>query len=829
MAKSSDPLMKEAREQFSESQSASDFSREAFYEDMKFSRLSEQWPDEIAKQRKQEGRPALVINKLPALIRSVVNEARQNKPSIKVSPVDSGADEDTAEIIGGLIRNIERQSSAGVAYDTAIDHAVTGGFGFFRIDIDYAHDETFELEARIRRIANPLSVHWDTTSTQFDASDWDMAFVSDMLSEDEFKARYPKASLVPFDGDSRDEGSELWLHDEHIRVAEWFRRESKQTKLLLMAVPNAQTGQVDMQPVREDDLPAMARRFFQAGMIDTEGMSDKDLREGFFDASGVQVMRERMVEGYDVKRRIINGAEVLEEDDWPGSTIPICPVWGDEVFIDGRRHFRSLIRDAKDPQLMFNFWRSATTELVALAPKTPWVGPKGFVPKGQEAKWASANTRSHAYLEFEGAAAPVRQPFASVPSGALQEATLAAQDMNDITGIYPAAIGARSNETSGRAILARERQGDVSNFHFIDNLNRAIAYAGKVLVDIIPAVYSPKEAVRILGEDETAKVVNLTQEDGGSRRGGIDGQPRLYNLAVGKYDVDVKTGPNFATQREETRETLIEIMRQVPDAAPFVGDVLLDHMDFVGADKVAKRLKALLPPEVRQSEEAAENSDDPEKAALVQQNQALRQQAQQAQQAIMAEIDKIRKENEALKASHEAELKRIQLETQKAVAENENKKREIALKEGELAHKRLVEGEKIALEREKAAAGPPTFVVDQTGEISRAQFMQAEQLGAAIPALRDDLDKIMRQAQQAQSAQAEQLTEAINQLAQAQGAVRQAQSEDSKRLGEALAELGLSQARANETLARMAKAVADLGRPRKVVRDKATGEIIGTE
>ena len=702
MPKTSDPTIIEALEQFSESQSASSFNRDQYYEDARFARLSYQWPEDIAKQRRQEGRPALVINKLPALIRAVVNEARQNSPSIKVSPVDNGADEDTAEVIGGLIRNIERQSNAGIAYDTAIDHAVTGGFGFFRIDIDYAHDQTFDMEARIRRIANPLSVHWDTSSTEFDASDWQFAFISDMLSKDEYKARYPKAALSSFDGDSRDEKSELWLYDDQIRVAEWFYREKKKTKLLQIAIPSIETGQVELQAVREESLPAMARRFFEVGKVDMENMSDKDVVDGFLAASGVQVLRERMVDGYNVKRRIINGVEVLEEDDWPGENIPICPVWGDEVYLDGRRHFRSLIRDAKDPQMMFNFWRSATTEMVALAPKTPFIGPKGFVPKGQESKWASANTRSHAYLEFEGPSAPQRQPFAGVPTGALQEATLAAEDLNDITGIYPSAIGAKSNETSGRAILARERQGNVSNFHFIDNLNRAITYAGKVLVEIIPSVYSARETIRILGRDEKVNVVKLTQEAGGSLRTGIDGQQRLYDLTVGKYDVEVKTGPSFGTQREETREALIEIMRQVPNAAPFIGDVLLDHMDFVGADKLAKRLKMLLPQEVRQAEDAQKNSDDPEKAELIQKNQAMQAQMQQAQQDVMKEIERIKAENEAIKMDKQTEIARVQMDAQAKMKELEIKEREIALKEYEAQKPAPDESMKLMMDAEIA-------------------------------------------------------------------------------------------------------------------------------
>jgi len=716
-----DDVIKEALEQFETSQDGSAFNREAYYDDIKFARMGLQWPDDIAEQRKQEGKPCLTINKLKPLIFSVVNEARQNKPAIKVSPVDSGADEDTAEIIGGLIRNIERQSNAATAYDTAIDCAVSGGFGFFRAEIDYAHDETFELEARIRRIPNPLSVHWDTSSAAFDASDWDFCFVSDMLSDDEYKARYPKASMVPFDGGPHGDNAELWMDDDRIRVAEWFQRVKKQTKLLQIAIPNPQTGENDLKSVREDDLPVAAKRFFEAGMISTEGMKEKDMIDGFLAVSGVQIMRERMVDGYDVKRRIINGMEILEEDLWPGQSIPICPVWGEEVFLDGKRHFRSMIRDAKDVQMMFNFWRSASTEMVALAPKAPWVGPQGFVPKGHEAKWASANTRNIAYLEYAGNVPPSRTPPAGVPSGIVQEATMAAQDMQDITGIFNSAIGKRSNETSGKAIMARERQGDVANFHLVDNLNKAIAYMGKVLVEIIPAVYSPKETIRILGEDQTAKVIKLTQEDGGANQEGVNGQDRLYNLSIGKYDVDVKTGPSFATQREETRETLIEIMRQVPDAAAFVGDVLLDHMDFVGADKVAKRLKALLPPEVRKAEEEAENGQDPEKAALMQQNQALQQQMQQAQQAVMQEIERIKAENEALKRSNQADMARVQLDGQKAQSDAAFKEKELALKARELS---LKEAEAIANAQPEDQAAQ--WAYESAKELERMAFDAAE-------------------------------------------------------------------------------------------------------
>jgi len=584
-------VIKEALEQFAESQDGSDYNRQAAEDDIRFARLGEQWPDNIEKLRRDEGRPCLTINRLPAYIRQVVNEARQNKPGVKVSPVDSGADVETAEVIGGLIRSIERGSQAEVAYDTAIDHAVTNGFGFFRIGIDYAHEDSFNLEAKIERVPNPLMVHWDVSSTQFDASDWDYAFISEMLTEDEFEKSYPGKAKSAFTGN---DVADYWMEQDHIRVAEYWARELKTRKLFLLS---------DGTAMRAEQIVSMTKKFIEGLGQDVGGYKDEELISEYLQRMGLEVRKERDADYYEVSRRIISGVEILDEEKWPGSMIPICPVWGEEVFSDGRRYFRSMIRDAKDPQRMYNFWRSATTELVALAPKAPWLIEEGGIPKGKEGKWQSANTRSHPYLEYtKGTNMPQRQPFASAPAGALQEAANANQDMQDITGIYPSSIGARSNEVSGKAILTRERQGDISNFHFIDNLSRAIKYAGEVLVEIIPAVYSPRESVRILGDDMREKVVSLTMQDGGSKEDGIGGEPRLYNLAVGKYDVTVSSGPSYATQREETREALIEIMRNIPDSALYIGDVLMEHLDFVGADKVAKRLQMLLPPQIQASE-----------------------------------------------------------------------------------------------------------------------------------------------------------------------------------------------------------------------------------
>jgi len=662
-----DDILKGALERFEQSQDGSDYNREAAYQDILFGRMGEQWPDAIQKQRQEEGRPCLTINKMPSFIRQVINDARQNKPSIITHPVDNGADEDTSEVINGILRSIERNSQADVAYDTAIDHAVSGGFGFFRISLDYAHDESFDLEASIDRIANPLSVHWDTNSIEFDASDWEYAFVSEFLTEEQFKDQYPKFEPISFEGGQPRDDLQYWLEDDKTRVAEYWLRTEEKKKLFLISGPQGATA------VREDALPKMAEAFAQ-GM----GMEGEEAIRFYMQQNQLEIARTRDVPVKSVMRHIISGVDVLEEESWPGSTIPICPVWGEEVFADGRRHFRSMIRDARDPQSMFNFWRSATTELVALAPKAPWVGPQGFVPEGQEEKWETANTRSHAYLEYDPAVGgPQRDAFAGVPAGALQESLNASDDMKAIIGIYDSSLGARSNETSGKAILARQKEADVSNFHFIDNLSRAIQYAGRCLVEIIPAVYSQRQTVRILGEDMKEKVIKLGQSGDGEK---------LYDLSVGRYDVTVKSGPSYSTQREETRETLIEIMRSVPDAGQYIGDIMLEHMDFQGADKVAKRLRMLLPQAIQDAENAEQREDIPEEArAMIMQlegvNKQLQGQMQQMQQALESEQGKVAAEQQKMQAEREADVAKFQLDAEKVQAEIDLKARELALKE----------------------------------------------------------------------------------------------------------------------------------------------------
>ena len=611
----------EALEHFKLSEEAESENRKAWIDDVRFARLGEQWPDGVKRQREIDGRPCLTINRMPAMLRQVVNDARQNKPAIKVHPVDSGAKRETAEILNGLIRNIEYTSNADVAYDTALDHAVTGGFGYFRIDVDYACDDEFDLDIKIGRIANPLTVYGDENSTAADSSDWNKAFITELYTESEFEKRWKGAEKSNWESSYRDL-PDGWRDNELVRVAEWWTREEVPAKLLKLS-----DGMV---------------------LYVNEYMRIKDI----LDAQGITVVGERDTKTNKVKQKIISGAEVLEENEWAGKYIPIVPVYGDEVMVEGKRHWISLTRWAKDPQQMFNYWRTASTELVALAPKAPYLGPKGAFNTDAN-KWATANNVSYPYIEYDGAVMPQRQPFAGPPAGALQEALNASDDMKSTMGIYDAALGARSNETSGRAILQRQRESDTATFNYIDNLSRAIRHAGRVMVDLIPKVYNAPRIIRVIHEDGSNESVPINQPftpdqakspqaqayEAGKTQETVDGLTRIYDVTTGKYDVTCEAGPSFSTKREEAAAQMIELGRMFPPMMQVAGDLLVKNLDWPGADDIADRLKAMLPPQlqgqspqVMQMRQQMQQMDQMAKQAVGQLNQQIAQLQQQLQQ-----------------------------------------------------------------------------------------------------------------------------------------------------------------------------------------------------
>lgn len=631
----------EALELFDLCNSTDSENRELARDDIRFVKKREQWPEQVRRQREEEGRPCLVIDQLGSVVRQVVNDARLNKPSIKVKPVDSKADPKTAEILGGLIRNIEYASNADVAYDTAIDYAVTSGRGYFRISAQYASDDTFDQDLIIERISDPMSVFGDPYSTEADSSDWNVAFVVDTISEDEYEKRFRGKEVVSWDALCALNND--WFDGERATIAEYWRREEVESYAVMLS-----TGEV----VQADEMPELQSVY-------QEGLPQLDPVTG--DAVGwiqepIIVMAVRPIKSHKVTQYILSGKEILETVEWPGKYIPIVPVYGDDFVYDGKRWFSSLIRPAKDAQRMSNYWESTNTELVALQPKTPYIGPESAFQGEDAHKWETANSESWSYIGYKGSVPPQRQPLPSISSGALQMRLNAVDAIKQITGVYDASLGARSNETSGRAIMARQREGDVSTFHYIDNLARSIRHAGRIIIDLIPHFYSSERVIRILNPEGEPESVQVGSSEAAmvAQREAVETQQevqQIYALGVGKYDVAVDSGPSFTTQREEFNAFVTELMRAMPQYADLLGPLALQSFDAPGVDKLMEEIE-------RRQQMAAQQASqpDPEQQAKMAE-QALKAREAQEKAALEREklaLDWYRAETDRIKAAQDA-------------------------------------------------------------------------------------------------------------------------------------------------------------------------------
>lgn len=614
-----------------------DHNQSAAKDDLRFARLGEQWDSDDAKTRKEDRRPCMTFNKMPSFIRQVVNDARQNKPAIKVHPQDSKADPAVAEIYNGLIRNIETLSDADVAYDTAIEQAVTTGFGFWQINTEYTHDDTFEQDIVIERVPNQFTVFPDPDGQRADSSDWNSAWVVSTMRQDDFERDYPDAEKVNWDFDFKDCPDGLGVEDGNVVIATWWTREPTTREIVALSDGSV----MDVEEVAEQAETLQAAEIMVVG-------------------------DPRPVQSWKVRQRILTGAEVLEDREWAGKYIPIVPVWGDEVIDEqGKRHYRSLIRDAKGSQAMYNYMRSTAVEMLALQPRVPWVAEEGAFDV--DPNWDVANSESISKLEYKkGSRPPERQPLPQSATAAIQEALAANDDMKSIIGIYDASLGAKSNETSGKAILARQREGDVSTFHFIDNLSRAIRHGGRIIMDLIPKVYSTERIVRVLGEDnsvDTARIAPTGQPVSEQPDPRTMAMVKVYDLTVGKYDLTVSAGPNYTTRREEIRETMTQLAAQGSDEigavlAPYIAKML----DLPFAEEISKKLEALAPG-------AEQGQLPPEIQAQMQQGMALIQQLQQENAALKQQLGNKQGELAVKMQKNQIDARKMSIDATRAQAE----------------------------------------------------------------------------------------------------------------------------------------------------------------
>ena len=649
----SEEILTVARSRLNTAMTAFSETREDELDDLRFYAGSPdnqwQWPADVLQTRGSlqgqtiNARPCLTINKLPQHVHQVTNEQRMNRPGIKVIPADDKADVDMADVFNGVIRHIEYISDADVAYDTACENQVSYGEGYIRLLTEYCDEDTFDQDIKIGRIRNSFSVYMDPMIQDPTGADARWCFITEDLTKAEYERMYPDAAPIStlMSLGVGDQSIAQWIGENTIRIAEYFYIEyEKQTLNLYPGNQTAFNGTPE----------------------------DKTLRMMFG-----KPLRTREADRKKVKWCKINGYDILEEREWAGAYIPVVRVVGNEFEVDGRMYVSGLVRNAKDAQRMYNYWVSQEAEMLALAPKAPFIGYGGQF-EGYEQQWKTANTNNWPYLEVnpdvtdgQGAVLPLPQraqpPMAS--SGLLQAKAGAAEDIKSATGQYNASLGMTSNERSGKAILARQREGDIGTYHYVDNLARAIRHIGRQLVDLIPKIYDTERIARIIGEDgepDTVKM-NPMQEEPVKRIVDQEGNliEKVYNPGVGKYDVRVITGPGYATKRQEALESMAQLLQGNPQLWQVAGDLFVKNMDWPGAQDLAKRFKKTIDPKVLADE------DDPALAAANQQMEAMAAEMENMFQ-MLQNVNQSMEAREMQIKQFEADIKAYSAETQRISA-----------------------------------------------------------------------------------------------------------------------------------------------------------------
>jgi hypothetical protein len=654
-------ILGDAKKRFSQARKVESDNRREGVEDLKF-KNGEQWSQADATSRASEGRPCITENRLPTFANQITNDQRQNRPSIVISPMGDKASKKDAKILRGMIRAIERDSSADVAYDTGFQSAVDNGWGYWRVMSEYESEKSVtEQVLVIRPLFNPMNVYLDPARTPF-MLDAKWGFISEMLPKDEFKREHPDASMTPWGETGIGDDEKDWISDEEIRVAEYYYFDHVERELVLL--DNGHQGW-------QDELDELLAARVERGTI--------------------EVVARRTVQCQKLKWCKLTAIEIIEgPKDCDGQYIPIIECNGTILNINGKLSKKGIIRDAKGPQRMLNFYSTLETENVALQPKAPWIMEEGQV-EGHEDKWQQANRKSFSYLLYKGtniagkpSPPPQRQPFQGPPAAILAAKQGTVEALKAVTGIrFDATMSERMQDESGRAIRELKRDSNLGAYHYIDNFGRALRNTGIVLCDLIPYKYDTKRIVSILDEsgvdDRVMINPSMTQAHGevvGQTPESAEPQRiKMFNPKIGRYRVTCTIGPSYATKRVEATESQMDFVRAMPQVGQLVADLIAKNSDWEGSEEFANRIAKSMPANLLTP---SREDMSPQVQALIQALQGQLQNMGQQLQMMGKELTDRQKDRDVI---YEQISKRFEAEILKIAAKMEeiNAKREATL------------------------------------------------------------------------------------------------------------------------------------------------------
>lgn len=647
-----------------------------YREDKEFFLLDKQWSEQEKSARNAPGqppRPTLTVNRMRQFLMQVINDHKQARMGIRVTPAGGEEDVKLAQVRQGIIRAIERNNGGHGAYNQAKEDQVAAGFGAWRLYADYLGPDSMEQEPKFLPIYDCTKLFWPILDClEPDYSDMDNAIIQEYYSKEKFKAKFRLDPEQFLGSDSNRIGA--WGAGSVPSVSEYYFREEVDDVLV-----KDLTGKTHFL----SDLEKKAKEAAEQGQF---------INLDDFLAVGQDGKRiERETTRCQVWWAKLAGKSVIGKPiELPGQYVPVFIANGRKIVLDGKVELWSLGRPAKDTQRSHNYACSAELERLSLAPKVPFMVAQESIPKGEEQKWATINTGNHPYVKFRAFTddgKPIPPPLRTDPiqsdPGFLNLKMSTVDEMKAVLGMYDAALGQKSNETSGVAIMARQREGDNATFDFADNMAVAIRHCGRVLNEWIPTYIDTPRQVRMIGEDESEKVITVNQQAADEK-----GQTYHYPMSEGKFDLSVDTGPSASTKRQETVQAMQEFYQAYPQAAAVTGHLFAKEQDWRFKEEfseILKRMANLQFPGVL--EQQGQGGDPRQMQQAMQQLQMQLQQMQQALQTIGPENERLKIENAAIKADKQLDAERVKIEKFKAEVEARVKGIHANVEQGGLALK----------------------------------------------------------------------------------------------------------------------------------------------
>ena len=526
-----------------------------------------------------ENKPRLEVNKIHLAIIRIFNDYRNNRIDLRFVSKEGEEYDDLADTCASLYRADEQNSTAEEAYDNAFEEGVGGGFGAWRLRVDYQDEDSDDDDRKCIKI-EPIfdadsSVYFDLDAKRYDKADAKYCYVLTSITLDAYRDEY---------GDNPESWSKVifqrqfdWLTPDVVYLAEYYEVEQGKEIFVTFTGATGETREYVLSQLDQDELDELAATGFQE--------------------TGREIKRRKRIHKY-----LISGNRVIEDQGYiAGRYIPIVPYYGKRWFVDNVERCMGHVRLAKDPQRIKNMQLSKLAEISAVSSvEKPIFTPEQI--SGHQVMWAEDNIKNFPYLMANQLTGPDGNPVAIGPqaytrspqippalAGLLQ---LTEQDMRDVLGNQQAGDQIVSN-ISGKAVELVQQRLDMQSYIYVSNFSKSIKRSGQIWLSMARDVFV-EDGRKMKGISESG---DMTQIELRRPVTGESGEIEYENdLSEADFDIAVTVGPSSDSKRQATVRSLVNLMgvTQDPETQQVLSAMIMLNTEGEGVKDVRKYFRKKL-------------------------------------------------------------------------------------------------------------------------------------------------------------------------------------------------------------------------------------------